>query len=1043
MKSFKRNILFTFLAIVSFFTVLVLPASAANDGWTYANNLPSGITSAKYTIQYNNVYRKTAKTSPGIDWTNKGYAYSQYENSGEPYFSNIELPTGDTRVALGYNYYHWCGRNTGVRVNFTMSGAYNHYDGINPGNFYEAAVYTDDDDPRYKAYRLKYYDGGDVYCYSGFSCDGSYGTHGGHSYIWYKTTKYQDRVKVNYYNYEKQSGWTSKADTAAYSYAVRYKLNHTHTYTEWKVSQKATFTKDGSQYRLCTGCKDKQTAKISKLSSVKLSKTAYSYNGKTKKPTVTVKNSNGSKIDSKYYTVKYSTGRKDIGTYKVTVKLKGSCYSGTKTLKFKIVPPQIKNLKAKTGKNSVTLQWDKVSGKNIKYRVYSYNSATKKLTYLQTLTANKITYKSLKSSAKYSFVVKASRKIGDTTYYSKESAPVTVQPYGKPEKVGGLKASSKTSETVTLKWNKASGNKVVYYVYSYNSSNGKYKKLGKTSSNKYTVKNLKPKKTYKYAVRAYSSAGKGYYGSMSAVYTVKTNAKPKAPSVGTVILSTERKLNTVSVKWTANSNATGYKIYRSTTGKDDSYVCIKKIESSAVSSFTDTTVLPAKTYYYKVRSYKKNGSEVAHGSYSSAKKITTYSAWEEINFSKLAFSFVNSRNENGFMYKTEYEDVYGEDYRIPKDSFRVVFGDTVLADEMYKKYNEDGKAWNGSCQGMAMASGLFNVRTSGIRVSDFNSKAQKVSDLNVKDKSTSLGINLTRFIEALQVSQISSYIEDNWVCNDLNKLISAVNNGTYTGKPVVICVENKEGAHALLGYWAYWPNNSEVRIQVYDCNYSSEYKEIVVYKNEKGKYIGWSYDDEYGTAYSEPLIGYIEYDDYSLVWTNRNKFKSSIAKTNTLITNSDNLSIYDESNKLVAVMSDGKIIKGDGDIYVVDEFGASDEKSDSTIMYMPTDKTYTIVNNDGDIATFEATMVNVDRSAQVSTEADCVTFTVSDNEEVNSVCIDTEGNDDYCIVLDYSESLEKDTVEVIGTGDGEAVNIAQEGQELSFDNCEGAKVNIG
>ena len=275
MKAFRRNILF-FSFIISLFSVLFLPASAANDGWTYANSLPSGINSSKYTIQYNNIYRKTAKMSPGTGWTNKGFAYSQYENYGEPYFSDIELPTGDTRVALSYNYYHWCGRSTGIRVNFTMSGAYNHYDGINPGNFYEAACYTDDDDPRYKSYRLKYYDGSDVYCHSGFSCDGSYGTHGAHSYIWYKTTKYQDRVKVDYYNYEKQSGWVMKADSSAYSYTVRYKLNHTHTYSGWKVTQKATFTKDGSQYRLCTGCKDKQTAKIPKLSSVKLSKTSYS-----------------------------------------------------------------------------------------------------------------------------------------------------------------------------------------------------------------------------------------------------------------------------------------------------------------------------------------------------------------------------------------------------------------------------------------------------------------------------------------------------------------------------------------------------------------------------------------------------------------------------------------------------------------------------------------------------------------------------------------------------------------------------------------------
>ena len=67
---------------------------------------------------------------------------------------------------------------------------------------------------------------------------------------------------------------------------------------------------------------------------VTLSKTSYTYNGKTKKPTVTVK-VNGTKLKSGTdYTVSYKNN-KNIGTATVTIKGKGN-YTGTVTKQFTI-----------------------------------------------------------------------------------------------------------------------------------------------------------------------------------------------------------------------------------------------------------------------------------------------------------------------------------------------------------------------------------------------------------------------------------------------------------------------------------------------------------------------------------------------------------------------------------------------------------------------------------------------------------------------------------------------------------------------------------
>ena len=92
------------------------------------------------------------------------------------------------------------------------------------------------------------------------------------------------------------------------------------------------------------------TLKINPISvetcKVSLAKSVYTYDGKQKTPTVTVKNASGTKLkNGTHYTVTYPEGRKNAGTYKIKVKMLGN-YSGTKTLTFKINPISAKKCKA-------------------------------------------------------------------------------------------------------------------------------------------------------------------------------------------------------------------------------------------------------------------------------------------------------------------------------------------------------------------------------------------------------------------------------------------------------------------------------------------------------------------------------------------------------------------------------------------------------------------------------------------------------------------------------------------------------------------------
>ncbi|MGN0467486.1 MAG: hypothetical protein ACI4GY_02030, partial [Acutalibacteraceae bacterium] len=67
-----------------------------------------------------------------------------------------------------------------------------------------------------------------------------------------------------------------------------------HTYTT--ATTKATTSKDGQIVKTCKVCKKTVKTTIYKASSIKLSKTSFTYNGKAQKPTVTVKNSKGTTL---------------------------------------------------------------------------------------------------------------------------------------------------------------------------------------------------------------------------------------------------------------------------------------------------------------------------------------------------------------------------------------------------------------------------------------------------------------------------------------------------------------------------------------------------------------------------------------------------------------------------------------------------------------------------------------------------------------------------------------------------------------------------
>ena len=144
-----------------------------------------------------------------------------------------------------------------------------------------------------------------------------------------------------------------------------------------KQSVPATMTADGKIYEQCRLCGTiGKTTIIPKVSTVILSKTVFTFTGKSKTPTIIVQDIKGNHLEKgKNYNVKYSAGRTECGTYNVKVIFKGN-YSGKKVLKFKIIPGRVTGLKQTSGKG-LQFTWNAVKGATV-YDVEYYDKKSGK-----------------------------------------------------------------------------------------------------------------------------------------------------------------------------------------------------------------------------------------------------------------------------------------------------------------------------------------------------------------------------------------------------------------------------------------------------------------------------------------------------------------------------------------------------------------------------------------------------------------------------------------------------------------------------------------
>ncbi len=223
----------------------------------------------------------------------------------------------------------------------------------------------------------------------------------------------------------------STAETYARSagYQVSYIKCTTHENLITSV-KKATLTENGNISKKCSLCNTTvSTSIIYAAKNISISGNKYKYDGKEKKPTVTVKNSQGEVIPTSYYTVTYTAGRKNVGKYTVNIVFKGN-YSGSKSLNYIINPPQTSISSLKGAKKSFKINWVKkssqVTGYEVQYSLSkSFNNNNKKVKINSAKTTFK-TINNLKAKKKYYVRIRSYKNVGNTVYYSDWSTSKSV-----------------------------------------------------------------------------------------------------------------------------------------------------------------------------------------------------------------------------------------------------------------------------------------------------------------------------------------------------------------------------------------------------------------------------------------------------------------------------------------------------------------------------------------------------------------------------------------------------------------------------------------
>ena len=263
---------------------------------------------------------------------------------------------------------------------------------------------------------------------------------------------------------------------------------------------------------------------------------------------------------------------------------------------------------------SLTLKWNAVTDAT-GYEIYRAGTDGK-YSKITTVTSTSYVDTNVKNNTQYSYKIKAYNAAGTSAFSTAASLKKT------QISVSNLKADANGSK-VQLSWTGGVTGAEGYVIYR-RTEGGSYAEIGRTSGNTYSD-TISAGIKYYYAVAVYSgSRTEDKCQEVGVMYL----AAPSGLSVSNTIAS-------LTLKWNAVTDATGYEIYRA--GTDGKY---SKITTVTSTSYVDTNVKNNTQYSYKIKAYNAAGTS-AFSTAASLKKtqISVSNLKADANGSKVQLSW--------------------------------------------------------------------------------------------------------------------------------------------------------------------------------------------------------------------------------------------------------------------------------------------------------------------------------------------------------------------------------------------------------------------
>ena len=244
----------------------------------------------------------------------------------------------------------------------------------------------------------------------------------------------------------------------------------------------------------------------------------------------------------------------------------------------------------------ISLSWNKSAGAS-KYEIYKATSENGTYTKINTTDITGTSYSTSKDI------------MPGTTYYFKVKAINTSHPAGNSDysKVASVKTNGmdkpvlttsidKSQGKIKLSWTSVKG-ATKYQVYRATSSNGTFTKIYENTGTSFNTANFTAGYTYFYKIKA-----------VGAKQTTESDVvKQIAPLAKPVVKAGLSSTGKPSLSWAAVKGADKYEIYRATT-ESGTYT---KMYTTVYTSYTNTSAVAGKTYYYKVKAVSNSDADAS------------------------------------------------------------------------------------------------------------------------------------------------------------------------------------------------------------------------------------------------------------------------------------------------------------------------------------------------------------------------------------------------------------------------------------------------